>query len=94
MRDLGVRAVVSVAVAIGIMVLMLWPDALGMSMTELNWLLLIPATFVQFWAGGVFLRNAWRQASARHGVHGHAGGAGHDGGLGLQRGGHAACHHS
>ncbi len=66
MRDLGIRAVVSVAVAFGIMVLMLWPEALGMSMTERNWLLLIPATFVQFWAGGVFLRNAWRQG--RHGT--------------------------
>jgi len=65
LRDLGIRAVVSIAVAVAIMVLMLWPDALGMSMTELNWLLLIPATFVQFWAGGSFLRNAWRQARHR-----------------------------
>ncbi len=65
MRDLGVRALVSLAVALGIMALMLWPDALGMTMAELNWLLLIPATFVQFWAGGVFLRNARRQARHR-----------------------------
>ncbi len=64
-RDLGVRAIVSVAVAVGIMIVMLWPDAVGRSMTELNWLLLIPATFVQFWAGGAFLRNAWRQARHR-----------------------------
>ena len=67
------------------MALMLWPDALGLSMTELNWLLLIPATFVQFWAGGVFLRNASRQARHRTVSHGHAGGAGYAGGLGLQR---------
>ena len=66
MRDLGVRALVSVAVAFGIMALMLWPDVLGLSMTELNWLLFIPATFIQFWAGGVFLRAALRQA--RHGT--------------------------
>ena len=65
MRDLGIRAVVSVVVAVAIMALMLWPGGLGLSMTELNWLLLIPATFVQFWAGGVFLRNAWRQARHR-----------------------------
>ena len=34
-------------------------------MTALNWLLLVPATFIQFWAGGVFLRNAVRQARHR-----------------------------
>jgi Cu+-exporting ATPase len=62
MRDIGIRAIVSITVSVGIMALMLWPDALGMSMTELNWLLLIPATFVQFWAGGGFIRSAWRQA--------------------------------
>ncbi len=66
MRSLGVRALVSIAVALSIMALMLWPDALGMSMTELNWLLFIPATVVQFWAGGIFLRAAVRQA--RHGT--------------------------
>jgi Cu+-exporting ATPase len=64
-RDLGVRALVSVLVAVAIMLVMLWPDPAGMPMTELNWLLLIAATFVQFWAGGVFLRNAWRQARHR-----------------------------
>jgi Cu+-exporting ATPase len=66
MRQLGIRALVSVLTALGIMALMLWPGTLGLDMMELNWLLLIPATFVQFWAGGVFLRNAWRQA--RHGT--------------------------
>ena len=35
-------------------------------MHTLNWLLLVPATFIQVWAGGVFVRNAWRQA--RHGT--------------------------
>ncbi len=65
MRELGVKALVSIAVALGIMVLMLWPDILGLPMTELNWLLLVPATFVQFWAGGVFLRASLRQARHR-----------------------------
>ena len=35
-------------------------------MTDLNRLVLIPATFVQFWAGGRFYRAAWR--AARHGT--------------------------
>ncbi len=64
-RELGIRAVVSVAVAAAIMVVMLWPGGLGIDMTALNWLLLVPATFIQFWAGGVFLRNAVRQARHR-----------------------------
>ena len=34
--------------------------------TALNWLVLIPATFIQFWAGGRFYRAAWR--AARHGT--------------------------
>ena len=65
MRELGLKALVSVVVALAIMALMLWPDILGMPMVELNWLLFIPATFVQFWAGGVFLRAALRQARHR-----------------------------
>jgi P-type Cu+ transporter len=64
-RRLAVRSLVSIAVSLGIMALMLWPDALGLPMTELNWLLLIPATFVQFWAGGIFMRAALRQARHR-----------------------------
>ncbi|HKZ92766.1 MAG TPA: heavy metal translocating P-type ATPase [Candidatus Limnocylindrales bacterium] len=64
-RDLGIKAVVSVSVAIAIMLVMLWPGGLGMPMTELNWLILVPATFVQLWAGGVFMRNALRQARHR-----------------------------
>ncbi len=64
-RDLAVKAIVSLVVAGVIMALMLWPGGLGMPMAELNWLLLVPATFVQFWAGGVFLRAAVRQARHR-----------------------------
>ena len=65
-RRLGIKAAASVAVAVGIMAVMLWPGGLGIDMHTLNWILLVPATFIQFWAGGGFLRNAWRQG--RHGV--------------------------
>ena len=65
MRALGIRAVVAIAVSLAIMVLMLWPELTGMTMTELYWLLLITASFVQFCAGGVFLRAALRQARHR-----------------------------
>ena len=64
MRRLGIKALVSVVVAVAIMVAMLWPDLLGLSMTQLNWLLLIPATFVQFWGGGS--SSATRLRQARH----------------------------
>ncbi len=62
-RDLGVRAIVALAVAAGIMVLMFWPG-LALGMEDVNRLALWPATFVEFWAGGIFLRAAWK--SARH----------------------------
>jgi len=65
-RQLGFKALVSVGVALAMMLAMLWPGGLGIPMTELNWLLLVPATFIQVWAGGVFVRAAWRQA--RHGA--------------------------
>jgi Cu+-exporting ATPase len=64
-RDLGIKALVSVGVAVAIMLLMLWPGGIGLPMSQLNWLILIPATFVQFWAGGAFLRAAVRQARHR-----------------------------
>ena len=65
-RALGIKAATSIAVAVAIMALMLWPGGLGIDMHALNWILLVPATFIQVWAGGVFVRNAWRQA--RHGT--------------------------
>ncbi len=52
-RELGIQAAVSIAVAAGIMVLMLWPQ-LPWAMEELNKVVLWPATFVQFWAGKRF----------------------------------------
>ncbi len=65
-RELGVRAVVSIAIAVGIMVLMTLGPRVGLSMESVNRLALIPATFVQFWAGGRFLGAAYR--AARHGT--------------------------
>ena len=64
-RGLLIAASVSIAVAFGIMVLMFGPPA-SLGMTQLNRLALIPATFVQVWAGRRFYRPAWR--AARHGT--------------------------
>jgi Cu+-exporting ATPase len=63
-HELGVQAAVSIAVAVGIMFLMLWPQ-LPWPMEELNKVVLWPATFVQFWAGKRFYTSAWR--AFRHG---------------------------
>ncbi|MFL5757305.1 MAG: heavy metal translocating P-type ATPase, partial [Chloroflexota bacterium] len=63
-RNLLVRAVVSLAVAAVALVLTFVPPP-GLTPAELNVLLILPATFVQFWAGGRFYRAAWR--AARHG---------------------------
>ncbi len=59
------RAIVSIAVALGIMAVMFWPQA-AVSVETLNWLVLVPASFLQIWAGGRFYRAAWR--AARHGA--------------------------
>jgi Cu+-exporting ATPase len=64
-RSLLIRAAVSIGTALAMMALMLWPGGAGIPMTTLNWLLLVPATFIQAWAGGVFLRNAIRLARHR-----------------------------
>ncbi|HYK94752.1 MAG TPA: heavy metal translocating P-type ATPase [Candidatus Dormibacteraeota bacterium] len=63
-RGLLFRAATSIAVAVGIMGLMVAP--LGLAMEQLNWLAILPATLVQAWAGGRFYRAAWR--AARHGA--------------------------
>jgi Cu+-exporting ATPase len=62
--DLRLRALVSLAVAVGIMAIMFWPNR-PFGMEVANRLVLLPATFVQFWAGGRFIRAAWR--AGRHG---------------------------
>ena len=84
-RDaLLVEAVVSIGVALGIMVAMFVPQT-PVPMETINRLALVPATFIQVWAGRRFYRAAWR--AARHGTanmdtldRGR-----HDRGVGLQR---------
>jgi len=63
-REILVQAVVSITIAVGIMALMLLGRS--MPMEDLNRIAILPATFVQVWAGGRFYRAAWR--AARHGA--------------------------
>ena len=63
-QQLLVQAAVSIGVAVGIMALMLLGRS--MPMEDLNRIAILPATFVQVWAGGRFYRAAWR--AARHGA--------------------------
>jgi P-type Cu+ transporter len=58
------QAGVSIAAAVVFMVLMFTPQT-TVAMEDLNKLILWPATFIQFWAGGRFYRAAWR--AGRHG---------------------------
>ena len=58
------QAGVSIAAALVFMVLMFTPQT-TVAMEDLNKLILWPATFIQFWAGGRFYRAAWR--AGRHG---------------------------
>ena len=60
-RSLGLSAAVALAVAAVTMGLMYAP-ALPLTMEQLAWVLIGPATFVQFWAGRRFYRAAWRAA--------------------------------
>jgi Cu+-exporting ATPase len=64
-RAVLLRASVSIVTAFAIMVVMFVPQT-ALTQQQLNWLALIPATFVQIWAGGRFYRAAWR--AARHGT--------------------------
>jgi Cu+-exporting ATPase len=59
-----VQSLVSIAAAMVFMVAMFWPQTV-IAMEDLNKLILLPATFIQFWAGGRFYRAAWR--AGRHG---------------------------
>ena len=58
------EAVVSIGVALAIMVAMFWPQTV-VPMEDINRIVLIPATIIQFWAGRRFYAAAWR--AARHG---------------------------
>jgi P-type Cu+ transporter len=58
------QAGVAIAASIVFMILMFTPQTL-VSMTDLNKLILWPATAIQLWAGSRFYRSAWR--AGRHG---------------------------
>ena len=64
-RALLIQSVASIAIALAIMALMAAPTALA-TMEQRNLISLLPATFVQAWAGRRFYRSAWR--AARHGT--------------------------
>ncbi len=59
------QSVVAIGAALVFMVLMFWPQTV-VAMEDLNKLILWPATFIQFWAGGRFYRAAWK--AGRHGT--------------------------
>jgi Cu+-exporting ATPase len=63
-RSLGLSAAVALAIAAATLGLMYAP-ALPLTMEQLAWVLIGPATFVQFWAGRRFYRAAWRAAIHR-----------------------------
>ena len=60
-RSLGLTAAVALAIAAISMGMMYAPN-LPLTMEQVAWLLIGPATFVQFWAGRRFYRAAWRSA--------------------------------
>ena len=64
-RTLLIKAAVSIATAVAIMIVMFAPQT-TIPLAELNRLVLLPATFIQVWGGGRFYRAAWR--AARHGT--------------------------
>ncbi|MCC2626893.1 MAG: heavy metal translocating P-type ATPase [Thermomicrobiales bacterium] len=63
--DLKRKSLVSLGIGVAMMVLMFAPLPVAIGMRDLAPLLLIAATIVQFWAGGVFYRAAW--TAAKHG---------------------------
>jgi Cu+-exporting ATPase len=63
--DLKRKSLSSLAIGLVMMVIMYGPLPFGLTMREVAPLLLIAATVVQFWAGGIFYRAAW--AAAKHG---------------------------
>jgi P-type Cu+ transporter len=59
------QAVISIAVAVLIMIAMFVPQT-SIPMETINWIALVPATVIQFWAGARFYAAALR--AARHGT--------------------------
>jgi len=64
--DLKRKSLVSLAIGLPMMLLMFVQLPFGIGMRDIAPLLLISATIVQVWAGGIFFRAAW--AAARHGA--------------------------
>ena len=62
-RTLLVLALTSIAVAISIMAAMFWPQT-AVAMETINWVVIVPATVIQAWAGRRFYVAALR--AARH----------------------------
>jgi Cu+-exporting ATPase len=60
-RALGLTAAIALVIAAAAMALMYAPN-LPLTMEQLAWVLIGPATFVQFWAGRRFYKAAWRSA--------------------------------
>ena len=69
---------------VGIMVAMFVPQT-RVPMETINWLALVPATFIQVWAGAPLLPRGVAGRPPRHGEHGHADRGRDDGRLALQR---------
>jgi Cu+-exporting ATPase len=63
-RSLGVAALIALTVAAVTMGLMYVPS-LPLSMEALAWVIIGPATFIQFWTGRSFYRATWRAAVHR-----------------------------
>jgi Cu+-exporting ATPase len=63
-RHTLLQATIAIGGALLFMVAMFWPQTV-VAMEDINRLILWPATFIQFWAGGRFYRAAWR--ATRHG---------------------------
>jgi Cu+-exporting ATPase len=63
-RQTLVQAIVAIGASIAFMAAMFLPQT-AVGMDVINKLILLPATFIQFWAGGRFYRAAWR--AGRHG---------------------------
>ena len=63
--QVGIQATVALGVAFGIMALMAVGERIGLSMEAVNRFAFIPATFIQVWAGGRFVRAAVRAGHHR-----------------------------
>ena len=64
LRQTLLQAGIAIVAAVAFMIAMFTPQTM-IAMGDLNKLILWPATFIQFWAGGRFYRAAWR--AGRHG---------------------------